>query len=218
MTRPGQLSHKPLPGPTGESAGFTLLEVLVALALLAIIATAVYGTYFTLFAGKESAIAGMEERRALRETLDALRRELDGAWFRRDNRHLRFVVEDRDYFGKPASRLSFATIAPPAPPGMPVSDQVAVTYSVVAKGEQQLILARSSQGVQLDEEPLTYPQMENIEGFLVECSADGSKWVRSWDTGINGTLPKAVRVTLQLRENGRTVGYTTLATIRIAGS
>lgn len=215
MNRSGQPSRNPLPVPVQRSAGFTLLEVLVALALLAIIATAVYGTYFTLFKGKESTIAGMEERRALRETLDALRRELDGAWFRRNSQQLRFVVEDRDHFGKPASRLAFVTMAPPAPPGMPVSDQVAVAYSVVVKGEQ-LILARSSQGAQLDAEPLNYPQMENIEGFLVECSADGSKWVRSWDTGINGTMPKAVRVTLQLRENDRTVGYTTLATIRIA--
>lgn len=215
MTRAGLQSREPASGPKRSQAGFTLLEVLIALALLAVIASAVYGTYFTLFKGKETTIAGMEERRALRETLDTLRRELSGAWFRRDNQHLRFVVEDRDHFGKPASRLAFATMAPPAPPGMPVSDQVAVTYSVVEKGEQ-LTLARSSQGVQLDEEPLDYPQMENIEGFLVECSADGSKWVRSWDTGINGTMPKAVRVTLQLRENGRTVGYTTMATIRIA--
>lgn len=215
MTRAGLQSREPASGPKRSQAGFTLLEVLIALALLAVIASAVYGTYFTLFKGKETTIAGMEERRALRETLDTLRRELSGAWFRRDNQHLRFVVEDRDHFGKPASRLAFATMAPPAPPGMPVSDQVAVTYSVVEKGEQ-LTLARSSQGVQLDEEPLDYPQMENIEGFLVECSADGSKWVRSWDTGINGTMPKAVRVTLQLRDNGRTVGYTTMATIRIA--
>jgi len=215
MTRSGQPPRKSLSGPVMGPAGFTLLEVLVALALLAIIATAVYGTYFTLFAGKESAIAGMEARRSLRETLDSLRRELNGAWFRRNSQQLRFVVEDRDHFGKPASRLAFVTMAPPAPTEMPVSDQVAVTYSVVAKGEQ-LILARSSQGAQLDEEPLKYPQMENIEGFLVECSADGSKWVRSWDTGINGTMPKAVRVTVQLRENDRTVGYTTLATIRIA--
>lgn len=215
MTRAGLQSREPASGPMRSQAGFTLLEVLIALALLAVIASAVYGTYFTLFKGKETTIAGMEERRALRETLDTLRRELSGAWFRSNNQHLRFAVEDRDHFGKPASRLAFATMAPPAPPGMPVSDQVAVTYSVVEKGEQ-LTLARSSQGVQLDEEPLDYPQMENIEGFLVECSADGSKWVRSWDTGINGTMPKAVRVTLQLRENGRTVGYTTMATIRIA--
>jgi len=55
--------------------GFTLLELLIALALLAILSAALYGTYFSLMRGREVATAGMESRRELRVTLDMLRRE-----------------------------------------------------------------------------------------------------------------------------------------------
>jgi general secretion pathway protein J len=196
-------------------AGFTLLEVLVALALLAVIASALYGSYFTLFKGKETTIAGMDERRAIRETLDLLRRELSSAWNRPGKPLTTFVVEDRDQFGKPSSRLAFTTIAPPTAGGHPVSDQLSVEYSVVADGET-LILRRSAQDLHKSSKPPTYPQIEKIQGFLVECTPDGTKWVKSWDTAINGTLPRAVRVTLQVQDGSRIIGYSALATLRMA--
>lgn len=196
--------------------GFTLLEILVALALLAIIATALYGSYFTLFKGKETTIAGMEERRAIRETLDMMRRELSSAWIRPGKPLTSFLVEDRDQFGKPASRLAFTTIALPIAGGHAVSDQLAVEYAALPNGES-LILKRSAQDLHKSAKPAPYPQIEMIEGFLVECSPDGTKWVKSWDSAINGTLPKAVRVTLQVTDRRSTVGYSALATIRTAG-
>lgn len=203
--------------PAAGKGGFTLLEVLLALALLAVIGTTLYSTYFTVFRGRETTVAGMDERRALRSTLDLLRRELSSTRYRRDNARLAFVVEDRDHFGKPASRLSFATIAPPSAGGQPVSDQLAVEYGVIVKDER-MILARSAQDLFHTDKPLRYPQMDEIEGFLVECSPDGTNWVKSWDTAINAGLPRAVRVTLQLREGGQTVSYTALATIRMSAS
>lgn len=198
-----------------RSAGFTLLEVLVSLALLAVIASALYGSYFTLFKGKETTIAGMEERRAVRETLDQLRRELSSAWLRQGMPATQFVVEDRDQFGKPASRLAFVTIASPLAEGVPVSDQLAVEYAVEATAEQ-LVLNRSAQDLHNSAKPLRYPQVEKIDGFLVECSPDGTKWVRSWDNAINSTMPKAVRVTLRVREGERTVDYSTIAIPRMS--
>lgn len=197
------------------SSGFTLLEMLVALSLLAVIAAALYGSYFTLFRGKETTQAGMEQRREIRETLDMLRRELSSAWTRPGKPATSFVVEDRDQFGKPASRLVYTTIAPPVAGGLAVSDQLAVEYAAMPVGET-LMLSRAVQDLHKGSKPLTYPQMEQIEGFLVECSPDGTKWVKSWDSAINTTLPKAVRITLQVREGGGIVGYSTLATLRMA--
>jgi len=65
-----------------ERKGFTLIEVLIALALLSILAGTLYSTYFTLIKGRESATEGMEARRELRTTLDLLRRELNSAFYR----------------------------------------------------------------------------------------------------------------------------------------
>ena len=209
--RPGAEKN---PDSPGRSAGFTLLEVLVALALLAVIASAIYGSYFTLFKGKESTIAGMEERRAVRETLDLLRRELSSAWIRQGTPKTFFVVEDRDQFGKPASRLAFVTISPPLAGGLPVSDQLEVEYGVEAF-EESLVLNRLAQDLHKSAKPFRYPQIEKIDGFLVECSPDGTKWVKSWDNAINSTMPKAVRVTLSVKEGARIVDYSTIATLRV---
>jgi general secretion pathway protein J len=201
--------------PAASCGGFTLLEVLIALALLAIVAGALYGTYFSLTAGRDAATAGMERRRELRTTLDQLRRELSATYYNKTNKRLHFVVEDRDSFGKPASTLTFTALAPPRD-DQPVSDQVDLRYQTLDKDGHRL-LARQTKDIYLTGDPPRFPQMDEVEAFLVECSDDGSKWVKSWDDKINLRLPKMVRVTITVKEGERSVDYTAIATPRVVG-
>ena len=197
-----------------HSNGFTLLEVLIALALLALVAGTLYATYFSINAGREQADASMERSRELSTTLDQLRRELSAAYYNQTNKRLRFVVEDRDSFGKPASILAFTALAPPRE-DQPVSDQIAVRYEPLER-DKHLVLARQSRDIYLTGEPPRYPQMDELESFLVECY-NGGKWVRSWDTAINMGLPSRVRVTIGVKEGGRSVEFSTIAIPRIEG-
>jgi general secretion pathway protein J len=202
---------------TSGDKGFTLLEVLVALALLVIISSALYGTYFSLMRGRDAATADMDKYRELRITLDQIRRELSATLYTdkspRDELKPRFVVEDRDYFGKPASTLSFDYFAPPRSDSLRASDQVDVSYRV-KEDNRNLSLTRLARDRYATREPLPYPQMDELEGFLVECSSDGTKWVRTWDTtpGLNYGLPNFVRVTISIKEGGKTVSFSTVAT------
>lgn len=197
-----------------DRRGFTLLELLIALALLGVLATALYGTYFSLIKGSEAANEGMEERRELRSTLDSMRREVTSTLFRRNSKKHHFVVEDRDIFGKPASTLTLTAVVPPQPGGLTISDQADIRYEIVEK-EKRLILARSAKDLHLIGDAPRYPQMENIEGFLVECRI-GDKWVRSWDSAINLGLPALVRITISVKEGDKTVPYSILASPVIA--
>lgn len=196
--------------------GFTLLELLLALALFAVIAAALYGTWFSVQKGSASVIEGMDRRRALRDTLDMMRRELSSTISGYGNGRPQFVVEDRDSFGRPASRLVFAAIAPPAAGAGPLSDQLSIEYAV-SVNDGRLALDRAAKELHHMEKPFRYQVVEPIEGFLVECSADGTKWVKSWDTAINMTMPKAVRVTLSVGEGGDVTGYSVVAVPRISG-
>ena len=199
-----------------RNKGFTLLELLIALALFAILSTALYGTYFSLMRGRESATTGMESRRELRITLDMLRRELSSAYYNRTNKRLHFVVEDRDIFGKPASTLDFTAISAPCGGSLPTSDLVTLRYQPVEK-EKKIVLGRVVKDLFVTQEPARYPQMDEVEGFLVECF-DGGKWVKSWDTAVNIGLPKSVRVTVRVREGEKTVDFFTFATPRVTGN
>jgi general secretion pathway protein J len=193
--------------------GFTLLEVLIALALLGILAGALYGTYFSLVRGREAAREGMEARRELRVTLDLLRREISSASYSRNSKRLYFRVEDRDVFGKPASTLAFTAIAAPQPGNLTVSDQLDLKYEVLER-DRRLVLSRRAKDLYHSAEAARYPQMESLEGFLVECRS-GDKWVKSWDTALNMGLPKEVRITVTVPDGDRKVDYSVLAMPRM---
>jgi len=175
------------------------------LALLVIITTAMYGGFFTVVRGRDAATAGMESLRETAATLAMLRREISSALYARDDKRLSFVVEDRDQFAKPASNLTFSTLGMTRTGDAPSSDLREVSYRPREK-EGRLLLARSEKDIFFAIEPQQYPQMEELEGFLVECN-DNGKWVRSWDTAINGKLPDAVRITLTVKDGDKTLSY-----------
>jgi general secretion pathway protein J len=62
---------------------------------------------------------------------------------------------------------------------------------------------------------VAYPQIEVLNSFLVECSRDGSKWFRTWDTALNGSLPEFVRITIQIEEDGKPVEFSVLASPKV---
>jgi len=199
-----------LPSSSSRSRrGFTLLEILIALALLGVLAGALYGTYFSLIKGRESANEGMEARRELRNTLDILRCELSSVFYRKNDKRLHFSVEDRDIFGKPASVLSFTAFALPDV----VSDQVDLKYEILER-EKKMVLSRQAKDLYAAGEGARYPQLESIDGFLVECQ-NGDTWVRTWDSAINNGLPKAVRITVTVTDGEKTADYRILATPRM---
>jgi general secretion pathway protein J len=194
------------------------LEILIALVLLAILTTALYGSYFAVVRARDRASEGMEARRELGATLDLLRREISSTMYRSDDKRLRFVVEDRDSFGRPASNLELTTLAPLSGQPRMESGIVDVQYRMEEKGKQ-LILTRREQDVFYSSETVpSYPQMEHISSFLVECY-DGSKWVKSWDTALPGLnrLPARVRITVQFEEGGKPVEFQVYAQPRITG-
>ncbi|HSR35838.1 MAG TPA: type II secretion system protein GspJ [Desulfurivibrionaceae bacterium] len=194
-----------------NSRGFTLIEVLLAVALTGVIVAALYGTFFSLTRGQERATRDAEARRELRGTLDLIRREIDAAWFQRSDTRLRFVVEDRDRFGKPVSGLELTCIAPPG--GAGATDQVLVRYRPIER-ENRLLLARELKDLHHAGDPVAYPQMEALESFLVECF-DGSRWLRTWDASQNGGMPQQVRITITVKDGEREVPYSIIATPRI---
>jgi len=209
---------------SSPTKGFTLLEILIALVLLAILTTVLYGSYFAVVRARDRAYDGMEARRELGATLDLLRREIAAAQYDpaekqlpKEKQQLRFVVEDRDNFGKPASNLELTTLAPPLGGAGPGSGVIDVKYRMLEKDKQQILTRQERDIFFTPDTVLVDPQMEHISSFLVECY-DGSKWLKTWDTDLNGRLPSRVRITIQFDEGGKPVEFMVYATPKLAPS
>lgn len=123
-------------------AGFTLLELLVALAIALVIVLAVTTTMFSLNRSYQAASRDMEQRRTVRTALDLIRRELSSVLYRPADQQLRFKVDDRDLYGKPTSTLAITTLAPPREGE--ISDQIRVQYLVEEADATSLRLTRGS--------------------------------------------------------------------------
>lgn len=201
---------------TSRNSGFTLLEVLIAVVLLGILSAALYGSYFGVLRARDRAASGMESRRELGATLDLIRREVSSVRFNRSDKRLRFVVEDRDSFGTQSSTLELTTLVPTAGQSRKESGIVTVAYRIAEKDKKRILTRQERDLFSEDTTVFAYPQMEQITAFLVECY-DGSKWVKSWDSAINGTLPKGVRVTVQIEDEGKTAEFSMLSAPRVGG-
>jgi general secretion pathway protein J len=210
-------SSKKVFTPTGSEKGFTLIELLIALVLLVILSGALYGTFFSVVRGSGAVREQTEPLRDVRVTLDMLRRELSATYFIKGNERLHFVVEDRDVFGKPASVLDFSAYTVPRRGNVPSSDIMEARYEPVEKEGNQIILSRRTRDIFLDVKPVSYPLTGRIEGFLVECY-DGTSWVKSWDTALNGSLPKAVRITVLLPGIEKPTPFTAVIVPRVGGA
>src|SRR5205085_4530673 len=95
--------------PYHGEAGFTLLELLIALAIVAILALAQAAPFQTTISSRERAEAAMERSNAARVTLQRLAEELTGAVEVKNDRHP-FSLVDRT-LDRPASELTFTTTA-----------------------------------------------------------------------------------------------------------
>jgi general secretion pathway protein J len=199
-----------------RNKGFTLLEILIAVALLGILSAALYGSYFGVIRARDRASEGMESRRELGATLDLIRREVSSALFNRMDKRLRFVVEDRDNFGAQSSSLELTTLSPPAVQNRSESGILVVKYQLYEKNKKRMLTRQERDLVSEEMNVPSYPQMDQLSSFLVECY-DGSKWVKSWDTAINGALPKGVRITVQLEEEGKPLQFTVLSIPKVSG-
>lgn len=196
-----------------DHRGFTLLELLVALAVGSLVLLAVTTTLFSLNRAHQQVSERMEQQRSLRNSVDLLRRELSAAIFRPNDKLLRFQVQDRDFYGKPASTMQLATLS--APLDSATSDQQIVLYQAEEQQERIRLTRASRDYFQTDTpKPNQYPLLDGLDGFLVECY-DGSKWVKTWDTELNRSLPKQVRITITLPDSPKPVSFQLLASPRI---
>jgi general secretion pathway protein J len=206
--------------------GFTLLEIIVAVAITAMIGATIAAAFASGFKAKEIVESEADRYRGLRVSMDRMVREIGAAFVsdRYDTRRFRDQNDRPTNFIGARDRLLFTSLAHQRLyADAKESDQMVVEYTVHsssapgAKGRQDLFRR---------ENPNLYGEdrMERggVEDVLLEdvkrvefsyWDSDKKDWVNEWDTRKlekKSILPTRVRITLvRPDEEGREQRYTT---------
>jgi prepilin-type N-terminal cleavage/methylation domain-containing protein len=171
-------------------AGFTLLELLVAFAILTIILAAVYSTFFLAHKaldGIDDTLLGLQE---CRMTLDTMGREINSALYSSSTKVSGLKVEDRDLYGKQASRIAFTAFSP-LTPGLSL-----ITYYVDDNNGKLTLMKKIHSSFTADNpEDKGVDLIDDLRAFSVEALFNG-KWVRTWDTADTNAIPEQLRITI----------------------
>lgn len=179
---------------------FTLVEVMVSIAIFALLVTAVYSTWVLIIksaqVGQEAAAQVQRQRIAVRTIEDSLTCIQS---FQSSMEYYQFFVENG-----PSPQLSFVARLPDV---FPRNGRFGdfnlrrLTFSVenVSETERDLVLRQNPILMDIDEDEQAVPLVlaRNVQDFIVECwDTNAMEWAGFWES--TNSLPTMVRVTLAL--------------------
>lgn len=171
---------------SGDNRGFTLIEVLVAVGLTAILLAALYSTFFSVTGAGERAGKAVDNHIEAGYFLDRFAREVRSSCYRRTNA-LTFFNGGRQ--GE-AGAVTFTALTYPLTTGeAPAGDLMAVNYYVRDQGGRKDLMKEVWSPFQ--DERFTVEAIEDIKGFEVSFF-NGKDWSGAWDASLEGQTPKAV--------------------------
>jgi general secretion pathway protein J len=201
--------------------GFTLMEVLIATAILAVVMAIVYGSFVQtrrVIGRTEVAVEGL---RGIRASFNRITSDLSMAFLSKTNNNTFFVGTDDYEGGYPSDKIDFTSYSHRLRErSAKESDQMEVGYylkkdfeggSVLIKREKNRIDANAMYGGK------TYELSEDIVGINLRYLEDGA-WLESWDSRVSMSLPEAVEITVITKDtNGAERSYRTVTELPLGG-
>jgi prepilin-type N-terminal cleavage/methylation domain-containing protein len=205
-----------------RSRAFTLLEIMVSLALLSVLVAGIYSCWYSIIKGVDvaaHAAARAQQSRLIKRTLeDSL---LCACMFDANATYYQFIVDSDGTY----SSLSFVACLPDS---FPRSGKFGglntrrLTFSVEngADSSRQLILRQSPLLMEPDQNEMDFPLVlaKNVNEFLVKFRdpKDAKSWVTEWRN--TNQLPREVLIQVTLRDQSQTStgGEDVLAPIDVA--
>ena len=210
--------------------GFTLMEVMVAIAITALMGGLITVSFNTGFKAKETVEADSERYRMLRAAMSRMCREIGAAFIsdRYDPKRYRDAYDRPTNFIGTHEKLLFTSMAHQRLySDAKESDQMVVEYSVKTSTDRK---AHGRDDLIRRENPILEERMDRggEEDVLFEGAkklefdywdTEKKEWDDEWDTRRperKSILPTRVRITLTaLDENGKEVKYTTQARVML---
>jgi len=201
-----------------QTRAFTLLEMLVATAIMVVLAGSLYATLHTAFRARRSAVSTVEEVRQVEFALQRLQADIRAAVVPKGILAGVFVGEQgTSASGHPADSLTLHCTTPEWQPAEGTGDirMVELVCGHAEDGAGLVLVRRVTTNLlgptvgEPDEEVLC----RGVSTFALRYF-DGLDWLDNWDSATqDNRLPAAVEVTLELEPDRPTqdeaVGYRT---------
>jgi general secretion pathway protein J len=181
--------------PQGSEKGFTLIEILLAVSLIAMMATLVFGSLYVTMSAIETAQAKSADEQIVRRTLSLMIDELavsesraTGPWMG--------INDQRD--GQPADSVAFLTMGQfRGADSAKDTELVRIVYT--REGDRLLRFSRRNLYGLTDESIEKVELATKVKGFNVRYYDGKSQlWLDEWDSRGKPGTPKAVLLELTL--------------------
>lgn len=216
--------------PDRNASGFTLLELLVALSMTAIVAGSLYSSLRIAFRARTTAEAAVEPVRTAGLTMGILRADIESALPAGGTLAGPFVgVDLTGEGGQPADALEFFAVGDPGdavapsnqaaagagagaamntglPPGAGEARKVQIAVIPYQRGgvAEQVLVRRVTSNILSNVTPEPYEEVlcRGVRAVNVRYF-DGLMWMDSWDsTLLDNNIPLAVELTIELERVG----------------
>lgn len=186
-------------GAGWTTGGFTLLELLVALSIFALISVSLYGSLSSMLTTKAQLEADSEKLRELQTTVRIIGRDIEQAV----DRPIRTVYESRDamMWSEIPGVFELTTSGRRNPLLRKRSSLQRVSYRL----EDGMLIKDSwpvlDRGVEV--EPFSQVLLRGVEGFELSFEEGSGPTHRQWPPQGKDGLPKTVQIHLDLKRWGR---------------
>jgi general secretion pathway protein J len=176
----------------GSGRGFTLIELMIAIAIMSAMLAALYGSF--LLADRALVQVG-ESSLKLQEScafVDTLKRELESVRYSPDNSFCVFKMNDRDFYGRQASSLTMTTTTPL------MKGLAKINYAIEERDGSLVITKSMVSAFSREAEENRVDLVEDIESFTLQAKYQDT-WVKTWDSSLSKDAPAEVKITLTMR-------------------
>ncbi len=193
----------PVNDTRGHLRGFTLLELLVATAMTAVLAGSLYATLHTAFKARRTAYAAVDQMRKAELAVELMRMDLESAVVPKGILAGGFLGEDgTDASGRAMDALMLHCTASGADETEGTGDirMVELICEPVGDGEGMILIRRVSRYLLATriEDPPEEVLCRGLRSLDLKYH-EGTDWQDTWDSSTRGNLlPLAVQVTMQL--------------------
>lgn len=215
-----------------SDCGFTLIEIMIAIVIFAIIITTIFASYNSLLSGNETSDQGTASYEMAKNCLNRIIFDLESIHLTLPPAYsppvlgeppelYRIVGEVFDIQGVSFPRLRFTSLAHIAFGGQTEKGIAEIVYYVVASDEEGYVLKRK-------DNLYPYETFEEKAGDPVLCTGiksltfkyydqDGTAY-DSWDSDdedFGYSTPKAMDINLELIQNSDSLGFKTMVTLPV---